>query len=229
MDGPPEATSDEPPLRIDTLPERIGDGATILVATAGAPSRLGVPLDLLYQRGTAADSALVVTTVESAETTLERYSGLAAGRAGPALRIVDTGSKGQSVSALYGETPVVFTPAVGDLERLVIALSDLAGEATPSEGARNLVVRSLTPMLHAVPVDRLCTVLERIVDLRTGGGLCLLGIDYTAHDEETMRTVAAQADGVLWVTESKRGRVEFAYEPSGGRYQFLESQGTDDE
>jgi hypothetical protein len=224
MDGPPEATSDEPTLRIDTLPERVGAGATILVATAGAPSRLGVCLELLHQRGTAADSALVVTTVESAETTLERYAGLAEGRAGPTLRIVDTVSEGQSVSALYGETPVVFTPNVGDLERLVIALSDLAGEATPSEGARHLVVRSLTPMLDAVPVDRLCTVLERIVELRSGGGLCLLGIDYTAHNEETMRTVAAQTDGVLWVTESERGRVEFAYEPSGGRYQFLESR-----
>jgi hypothetical protein len=225
MDGPPEATGDEPTPRIDTLPERIEDGATILVATAGPPSRLGVPLELLYQRGTAADSALVVTTVESAETTLDRYGRLAAGRAGPALRIVDTVSEGQSVSALYGETPVVFTPAVGDLERLVIALSDLAGEAAPAEGVRHLVIRSLTPMLDAVPVDRLSTVLERVVDLRTGGGLCLLGIDYTAHDEETMRTVAARTDGVLWVTEPERGRVEFAYEPSGGRYQFLESRG----
>lgn len=225
MDGPPDATSDEPTLCIDTLPERVGDGATILVATAGVSSRHDVCLELLYQRGTAADSALVVTTVESAETTLERYSGLAAGRDRPTLRIVDTISEGQSVSALYGETPVVFTPDVGDLERLVIALSDLVGGATPSEGARHLVARSLTPILDTVPADRLCTVLERIVELRTGGGLCFLGIDYTAHDEETMRTITAQTDGVLWVTEPEPGRVEFAYEPSGGRYQFFESRG----
>ncbi|WP_254820813.1 DUF7504 family protein [Haloglomus halophilum] len=224
MDGPPEVTSDEPTLHIDTLPERVEDGATVLVATAGDPSRLGVCLELLYQRGTAADSALVVTTVESAEATHDRYGRLAAGRAGPALRIVDTVSEGQSVSALYGETPVVFTPNVGDLERLVIALSDLAGEATPSDGARHLVIRSLTPMLDAVPADRVCTVLERIVELRTGGGLCLLGIDYTAHDEETMRTIAAETDGVLWATEQEPDRVEFAYEPSGGRYQYLESR-----
>lgn len=223
MDGPAEAVGDETVPRIDTLPERVGDGATILVATAGTASRHDICLELLYQRGTAADYALVVTTAESAQTTLDRYRSLAGNRNGPVLRIVDTVSEGQSVSALYGETPVVFTPDVGDLERLVIALSDLAGEAIPTEGSRHLVIRSLTPILDAVPVDRLCTVLERIVELRTGEGLCLLGIDYTAHDEATMQTVAAQTDGILWVTEPEPDRLEFAYEPSGGRYQFLES------
>lgn len=218
MDTPSEPAVDPAALRIDDLPARVEGGSTVLVAAAGDPARYGVPLEILRQRGRAADLALVVTTTERGAATLDGYDPLDGDRAGPALAIVDTVSEGQSVSAVYDETPVVFTPSPGDLERLVIALSDVSRGAPPSSGDRHLVVQSLTPLLAAAPTERVRAVLERIRGLRTGDGLCLLGIDYTAHDEATMRRVAEGADGVLWVTQPSPDRLAFRYEPSGGRY-----------
>lgn len=214
---------DGPLPRVDSLPERVEDGATVLVATAGDPTQYGPCLDILYQRGQHDDLALVVTTTGSAAGTVERYGGLGRGRDGPALALVDTVSEGQSVSAVYDETPVMFTPAPGDVERLVIALSDLTEGGPSASGDRHLVIRSLTPILEAASTDRVLAVLGRILGLRTGAGLCLLGIDYTAHDEATRSAIADRTDGVLWVTQPSSDQLAVEYEPSEGRYSFPQS------
>lgn len=204
-------------LHLENLPDSLSGGSTVLVASAVDPSEVAISLRILCARGTAADTAFVVTT-DSAEQTIETYGQLGTETTRPSLRIVDTASVQQSVSALYGEPPVVFTPSPGDLERLVLALSDLSEHSTPSSGARHLVVRSLTPILKSAPTARVCTVLERITGLRSETGLCLLGLDYTAHDEETMAAVGNCVDGVLWVTRSSNDRLVFDYRPSTGRY-----------
>jgi len=131
---------------------------------------------------------------------------------------VDTSSPDQSLSAVYDETPVIFTPSPGDLERLTIALSDLTDANQSQNGDQHLVVRSLTPILETTPTERVETVLDRITGLRTTNGLCLLGIDYTAHDEDTLQTIAGHTDGILWITRSADGDLEIDYQPSTGRY-----------
>ena len=49
-------------------------------------------------------------------------------------------------------------------------------------------------------------------------GLCLVGLDYTTHDEETMTALADHVDGVLWVTHPSPDRLEFEYQPTRSRY-----------
>lgn len=216
-------------LHLENLPDSLSGGSTVPVANAVDPAQVAISLRILCARGTAADTAFVVTTTDSAEQTIETYGQLGTETTRPSLRIVDTASVQQSVSALYGEPPVVFTPSPGDLERLVLALSDLSEHSTPSSGARHLVVRSLTPILESAPTARVCTVLERITGLRSETGLCLLGLDYTTHDEETMAAVGNCVDGVLWVTRPSRDRLTFEYRPSNGRYsRSVIGGGTDD-
>lgn len=99
----------------------------------------------------------------------------------------------------------------------MIALSDLSAATPPSDAARHLAIRSLTPILEAAPVERVRTVLDRVTGLRVNGGLCLLGIDYTAHDGATVRSLAEQVDGILWITASDGDTLEFDYRPTAGR------------
>lgn len=218
--GRSDVSTDREALQVDGFPDGLTAGSTVLVASAGDPSRYAVGLHVLRRYGTADDEALVVTTTDSVDRTVETHERLCPESDRPSLGVVDTTSKQQSVSVLYGETPVVFTPSSGDLERLVLALSDLSGNGPPTEGARHLVVRSLTPILETTSTARVCTVLERITGVRSESGLCLLGFDYTAHDEETMTTVAERVDGVLWVTQSGSDRLKLEYRPATGRHRY---------
>lgn len=215
MDRNSSASQDREAWRMDTFPDDLTGGGSVLVASAGDPARYAVGLHALCEYGGGDDTAFVVTTTRSADTTLETYDRLCRdGR--PHLRVVDTTARQPSAPSIYGEATTIFIPSPGDLERLVVALSDLS-EATPSNGARHLVIRSLTPILEGTPVERVRTVLDRITGLRTNAGVCLLGIDYTAHDEATIRRLAEQVDGILWVTESGEGALEFDYLPTRER------------
>lgn len=213
---------------VDTLPEQIEDDATVLVATQGDPSRFAIGLRLLDTFGTGDDRAFLVTTTRSDETTLDVYEQLSDGSDRPALGIVDTSSEQQSISALYDEVPVVFTPSSGDIEHLVLGLSELVEKVSSPSGARHLLVRSLTPILTATSIDRVGTVLDRIAGIRSTDGLSLLGIDYTAHDEETIQDVAGHVDGILWVEHAGTDRLSFEYQPVRSHRGPVESGGVND-
>lgn len=218
MDGNSDSTVEIEALQVDPFPESLSGGSTVLVASAGDPSRYAVSLRILCSHGTAGDTALVVTTTESADQTIAVYDGLEVATGRPSIGIVDTVSEQQSVSALYGETHVVFTPTPGDLERLILALSDLSDSTAPTSRSRHFVIRSLTPILAASSPARVRTVLERITGLCSETGLALIGIDYTDHDEETMSAIADLVDGVLWVTQPSPDRLAFDYQPRRRRH-----------
>ena len=218
MDGSTDVSVDPEALHVASFPGGLSAGSTVLIASAGDLSQYAVDLHALCQYSRADDTALVVTTTESADRMVETFGRLCSESDRPSLGIVDTTSERQSVSALYDETPVIFTPSPGDLERLTLALSDLSNNDSPSNGNRHLLVRSLTPILETTSAARVCTILERITGLRSGAGLCLLGLDYTAHDEETMEAVTEQADGVLWVTQTSPDSVEIEYRQARGRF-----------
>lgn len=208
MNNPLESAADQ-----DPFPDRFTTGTTILIASAGDPGKRAVDIRALCHYADPTDRAFIVTTTVSAEQTIETVDHVCAGTERPALGFVDTTSNQPSVSAIYDNTPVIFTPSPGDLERLVVALTELSGDSRPEHGDRHLVVQSLTPLLEAAPTAQVCRVLERISGLRTGSGLCLLGIDYTAHDEETMTAVTEHVDGVLWVADDGPDDLQLEYQP----------------
>lgn len=196
----------------DAFPDAFSKGATVLIASAGDPVRYDVDLYALCQYGDRTDQALIVTTTESASETLETYERLCTEC--PSPNLVDTTATQPSVESLYGSTPVIYIPSPGDIERLVLALSDLSENQPVRNGNRHLLIRSLTPIITSTSTDRVCSILDRITGLRTEHGLSLLGLDYTAHDDETVTALAQQVDGVLWVTESSPDRLELEYRPT---------------
>lgn len=218
--------SEEPAsLNRETFPERFSAGATVLVATAGNPSQTAVDIRALCAFGTPSDRALLVTTSKSATETMETFATLCTDSERPALGFVETTSTDPSVPAIYDETPVILTPSPGDLERIVVALAELSADTPPATGNRHLVVRSLTPMLESTSNSQMGAVLERISGLRSEGGLCLFGIDYTAHDEATLDAVAKQVDGILWVTRDDSDSLQLEYRPTRGTRRRLVHDG----
>lgn len=209
---------DPPARQVEALPDGLTAGSTVLVASAGEPSRSALGLRLLSRVGTREDAALVVTTTESAERTVETFEQLRSATNRPSIGLVDTISEQQSVSARYDAIPVVYTPSSSDLERLVMALSEVAGQFTASAGERHLLIRSLTPPLHSTSTARVTSVLDRITDFRSKRGFSMAGIDYTAIDAETMATVAEQVDGILWATQGSSDGLELTYRPARDRH-----------
>lgn len=64
--------------RRDAFQDDLSQGGTVLVASAGDPTRHAVELHALCEYGSGDDTAFVVTTTRSAATTLETYDSLAA-------------------------------------------------------------------------------------------------------------------------------------------------------
>lgn len=211
-----DAAVDPGAVQVDPLPDAFARGTTVLLAGAGDPARYALALRALRRRGTAAEPALVVTTTESAEATLDAYAALQDG--GPSLALADAASSEQYVTARYDETPTAFVPSPGDLERLVVSLSELSGTRPPAGGTRHFAVRSLTPVLRSAPTGRVCTVLERITGLRSGSGVGVFGVDYTAHDENTIAALSDRVDAVLRAEWRAEDRLAFEFDPaSSGR------------
>ncbi|NHN49401.1 hypothetical protein G9464_17665 [Halostella sp. JP-L12] len=216
MDETTEAL-DRDTVGADAFPSDVAPG-TVLIAGTVEPSTYALGLRALHRLGGPDDAAMIVTTTESADRTLAAYDAVRTDSGPQSIGIVDAASERQYLNALYDETPVVFVPSPGDLERLVLAISDLDGNRLPSSGTRHLVVRSLTPMLENAPMSRVRSVIERVIGLRTGSGLTILGVDYTAHDEATMAALTELVDGVLWVTRTAEGHLEFEFQPTSGRH-----------
>lgn len=202
-----------PPDHPITLPSILADGSTILVVGAFDPSRHDIPLRLLSHYGTSDDFAPVVTTLASADETIETWNRISDTENRPSIGIIDTTSEEQSIAATYGDVPTYFTPSSGDLERIVMALSELSGETRPFSGSRHLVFRSLTPILQEASTERVCQVLERIAGLRTETGLGIYGIDITAHDRATLTALADTVDGVVWIGRTNDGQFESKFHP----------------
>lgn len=217
MTGHSESPLDPETVQIEAFPEGLPPKSTVLIAGSDEPAMYAIGLQALAQYGHAEDRGLVVTTTRSAATSLDTYTTVCPESDQPSLAFVDTVSEHQYVSAPYRDTPVVFVPSPTDLERIVMALSELTEHRPSLEGSRYFLTRSLTPLLTATSTARVCTILDRITGLQSTGR-CFLGLDYTAHDEETITTLIERVDGVLWITGSAEEPLDCEYRPANGRH-----------
>lgn len=203
--------------RISDVADALSSPSTLLVAGTVDPTERAIGLRLLSHAGSPDDTAIVVTTTESRDEVVAHTQEYESENATPSFAVVDTVSEEQYLTAPYEDVPTVYMPSADDLERVVIALSDLTGTVVPATGTRHFVIRSLTPMVEGATTERVCRLLERIKGLRVGGGLGIFGVDFTAHDEETMNELASVVDRLLWVSEDSDGRLQFELRNAGRR------------
>lgn len=206
--------------RISDVAEAVPKPTTILVAGTADPTDRALGLRLLSHAGTPDDTAIVVATTEGRDAVVGHTRNAETANAAPSLAVVDTVSEDQYLTPPYEDVPTVYMPSADDLERVVIGISDLTGAVVPSTGTRHFVVRSLTPMIEGATSERVCRLLERIKGLRVGGGLGIFGVDFTAHDEETMEELTAVVDHLLWVSEDADGQLQFELRSAGPRFDF---------
>lgn len=206
--------------QISDVADAISAPTTTLVAGTVDPTKYALSLRLLSHTGSAEDTAIIVTTTEGREEVVVHVRNTETEGELPSLAVVDTVSEDQYLTAPYAAVPTVYMPSAGDLERVVVGLSDLTGTVVPSTGTRHFVIRSLTPMIEGATTERVRRLLERIKGLRTGDGLGIFGIDFTAHDEETINELTGAVDRLLWVSEGSDGGLQFELQKRTRRLEF---------
>lgn len=197
MSNDTSADPTEPDL---SIPDSIAAPATYLVTGTLDPAEHGLCLQILGRYAEPNDGALVVSTTESRTATIEQARSLCPKRPDNQFGVIDAVSRKQYISALYEAVPSVYTTTPRDLERIVLALSELT-TVVRTGGSRHLVVRSLTPSLSDTNTDDVCRFLERISGVRTGSGFTFVGLDLSAHDDAVVRELLQRVDGVLWADE----------------------------
>lgn len=145
MNSISESSINHERVKVASFPDELTPGSIALIAGAVDPSTYALGLRALCQYGQPNETGLVVTTTESADQTVDTCETICESSARPKLNLVDTTSEQQYLPAVYEETLVVFTPSPSDLERLVLALTNLTEHRSSSNSSRHLVVRSLTP------------------------------------------------------------------------------------
>lgn len=193
-------------------------GQTLLVAESGDLRHHHVDLRLLAARSAPSEGTAFVATKTDSKQLLGTYESLETEDASDILGVVDAVSHDQNLPASYREIPVSYVAGPHDLARLSLALADLTDSSTREDRRQHLVVESLTPLLETSDPD----VVRRFVGQTTRNstlvdGFSILTVDFTAHDERTVRLVRSLADFVLWVEESPDGTLTFEIEQGGSR------------
>ncbi|PSQ46958.1 hypothetical protein BRD15_07975 [Halobacteriales archaeon SW_6_65_15] len=187
-------------------------GQTLLIAESGDLRRHAVDLRLLAARSDPAEGAAFVTTETGSKATLEAYESLDAEESSAVLGVVDAVSHDQNLPASYRETPVSHVAGPHDLARLSVAVGDLLGSSEREDRRRHLVVQSLTPLLETSDSDVVERFIRRTTHSAFVDGFSILRLDFTAHDERTLKRVRNLADVLLWVEESPDGALDFEVE-----------------
>lgn len=201
---------DDDPVDLDTLPETVASGSTLLVATPEPIDEYALPLRIADRYARSDECRLVVTATVDAERTIRQQLSVSPSPA-PGFGVVDaTGD--EHLLSLYQEYPTVYLPYPGELAHVSLALWELETALSPSRPNPHLIFRSLSPLLAEDSLERVTNVLGRLIEQRrSSGSLTVLGVEYTAHDEHTMAALRALADAVVWVDTSPDARLELEY------------------
>ncbi|NUB93530.1 hypothetical protein HT576_21300 [Haloterrigena sp. SYSU A121-1] len=192
------------------IPDAIPDDSTICIAKPAPLTEYAIPLRITDRYTADNDCRVIVTSLVSAEETIQQQQSLthsAVSRIG----VVDTRADGY-LESLYQENPTISLPQPGELSQLAIAARDLHEALSTSCSKPHVILRSLTPILDAEPLERVTNVLERLIRQQSSSSsLTVFSIDYTEHDEATMAALEALADGIVWVEQTGERPLRFDY------------------
>ena len=210
----PAADDDGGALR--DLPDELPAGSSILVAKPAPMDDRTLTLRLSDRYADPADCRLVLTTAVDAERTIDQHRAVVDDSASGRLAVVDA-SGGNRPSAPFQEHPTVSLPNPSELTRIVLALQQLESTLSRDCETIDVVVRSLSPILEETRLQHVTRVVDQLAARqRSDGGVAVFGIEYTRHDDRTMRRLAGLVDAVVWV-EATGDETDFDVQWTRGR------------
>lgn len=213
MTSTTHSSTDAPKFDLEDqrLPPTLPSGSVVLVAMSADLERRDLPFALLARYASPDDAVIAVTTGDESAAPLESPRGEVA-----RLGVIET-TAGERLTALYRETPRIHTPVPGDVERTTVAIDELHGAFSATTGAVSLSIASLSPILEESAEEPATVLASFLAAGRSETGLTTIGVEYTRHDEATMRALSALATGIVWVERGGDGRLSLEYRPSRTR------------
>lgn len=194
------------------LETEVEPGTNILVAGPPLTGKRSLALDVLAEGTRTGDSAIVVTTKDSAERVLDDYAKRIPYEGKP-VAVVDCVTRQQGVSDIRDDERIKYTSSPVDMTGIGIKLSEFLQAFYQEQGIeRNrIMVHSLSTLLM---YSNLQTVF-RFLHVFTGriqsvDGLGLFCIDSTAHDDRTMNTLKQLFDGIITTYEDEEPTIRLA-------------------
>ena len=187
---------------LSELPAALPAGSSVLVAKPDSLTEHALSLRISSRYADSDDARLVLTTAVDADRTIEQHQAIVADSSAGRLGVVDA-SEGYQPSAPFQECPTVSLPNPSELTRIVLALQQLESTLSAQTPTIDVVVRSLSPMLAGSRLEQVVRVVDQLVDRqRSTGGVAVFGLEYTRHDDRTMRELQELVDAVVWVEET---------------------------
>lgn len=121
----PETT--EPPFKdvdieFENVPETLGSELVLHLSGSDSATEQALDLRLLSYYGTGADYSICITTESTVDEIIRQYGSITDAVYSPALGIVDTASKLQSVPMLYQSTPILLRMSPPELASCVLRI-----------------------------------------------------------------------------------------------------------
>ncbi len=198
-----------------SLPADLPPGATILVAVPDSIELPSLPLELLARYAAPEDCAICVTSRQGETAALEPTIEHLTREHVAGVGVVDT-TAGERLTALYRPVPTVYTPVPGDIERTTVALSELQ-QSFPCSDRLHLSITSLSPIVEDVDRSAAAVLESFLTAIDRGDGVATVGLEYTRHDAETMDSLSAVVDGVVWVEPRSDGGLALEYRSARSR------------
>ena len=194
------------------LDTTVPPGTNLLLTGAPLTGKRSLALDILAAGVEDDESAIIVTTKDSATRVLRDFEERTAYEGRP-VAIVDCVTRQQGLDDARENTRIKYASSPVDMTGIGIKLSEFLQTFHQDQGIeRNrIMVHSLSTLLMYADLQTVFRFLHVFTGrIQSVDGLGVFCIDSTAHDDQTMNTLTQLFDGVVELSEDEPPVVRLA-------------------
>ena len=187
------------------LDTEVQPGTNLLLTGAPLTGKRSLALDMLAAGVEDGESAIIVTTKDSATRMLRDFEKRTAYEGRP-VAVVDCVTRQQGLDDARENTRIKYASSPTDMTGIGIKLSEFLQTFHKEQGIeRNrIMVHSLSTLLMYADLQTVFRFLHVFTGrIQSVDGLGVFCIDSTAHDDQTMNTLIQLFDGVIELSEDE--------------------------